>query len=151
MRQQQVLHPDVLGLVRQEVGQALRHLIAAVLLAIAVGAVAVEMAGMVATHAWPALPTHVAAIVVALLAGYAAGVTVLFRALLRAIGRSAEWVTNEVEQAARRVLHEAEPSPFSGRQRLYAEHVVDAAAAPAEPAPSAGPTLHDGVVAGLRS
>jgi hypothetical protein len=147
---QQVLRPDVLGLVRQEVGQAIRRLIAAVLLAIALGALAVEVAGMALTHAWPALPMHVAAAVVALLAGYAAAVTVLFRALLRAIGRSAEWVTNEVEQATKRVLHDAEPSPLAGRQRLYAKHVVDAAAAPAEPAPSAGPTLHDGVVAGLR-
>jgi hypothetical protein len=125
-------------------------LIAAVLLAIAVGALAVEVAGLVVTHAWPAIPTHVAAAVVALLAGYAVAVTVSFRALLRAIGRSAEWVTNEVEQATKRVLHEAEPKPLAGRQQLYAKHVVDAAPAPVEPAPSAGPTLHDGVVAGLR-
>ena len=153
MRQQQPLHPNVLGFVRQEIGQAVRHLILAVLLAIVFGLLAVEVVSIVVTHAWPAVPTHLAAAGFALMAGYADALTVLFRALLRAIGRSAEWVTDEVERATKRVLHEGEPSPLGGRQRLYAEHVVDATAAPeapAAPAQRAGPTLEDGVVAGLR-
>ncbi|HEV2238799.1 MAG TPA: hypothetical protein VGR57_19225 [Ktedonobacterales bacterium] len=128
----------------------MRHLIVAVLLALALGAIAVEAVGAALTQAWPALPTHVAAGVVALLAGYAAAVTVLFRALLRAIGHSAEWVTNEIEQATSRILHENEPSPLAGRGRVHAGTVVSATPPPA-PSRTAGATLEDGVIAGLRA
>jgi hypothetical protein len=150
MAQQQSTHPHVLGLVRQEIGHALLHLIVAVLLAIALGAIAVEAVGAALTQAWPTLPTHLAAGVVALMAGYAAAVTVLFGALLRAIAHSVEWVTNEIEQATSRILHENEPSPLAGRARMYAGTVVNASPPPA-PAHTVGTTLEDGVIAGFRA
>jgi hypothetical protein len=154
MTQQLIPHPSVLGFVRQEIGQAMRHLITAVLLAIVCGALAVEAVSIALTHALPALPTHLAAGVVALTAGYAAAITVLFRVLLRAIGSSAEWVTNEIEQATRRVLHEGEPSPIHGRAQMYSGSVVDSAVmtpAPHGSAKPAGATLEDGVIVGLRA
>ncbi|MFI5272421.1 MAG: hypothetical protein ACHQ4H_05225 [Ktedonobacterales bacterium] len=146
MTQRLIPHPSVLGFMRQEVGQAMRHLIAAVLLAFVCGAFAVEAVGMALTHTWPTLPTHLAAGVVALALGYAAAITVLFRVLLRAIGRSAESVTNEIEQATKRVLRESEPSPLAGRARMYANSIVSSTLVQATP----GATLEDGVLAGLR-
>ncbi len=153
MSQQQPVRSHVFGFVRQEVGQAVRRLIVAVLAAVVLGALAVEAASAIMTQAWPTLPAHVAAIIAALVVGYAAAITVLFRALLRAIGRSAEWVTNEMDQATKRILHENEPSPLAGRQRVYAAHAVSAVPAQAATVVSAGPggpTLEDGVLTGLR-
>jgi hypothetical protein len=150
MAQQQVTHPNVLGLVRQEIGHAMLHLIAAVLLAIALSAIAVEAVGVALAQAWPSLPTHLTAGIVALLAGYAAAVTVLFLALLRALAHSVEWVTSEIEQATKRILHDNDPSPLAGRNRVRAGTVVNATPPPAH-ARTAGATLGDGIIAGLRA
>lgn len=154
MTQRARVHPSVLGLLREEIGHAARHLIAGVLLAAAIGAVAVEAVGVALTQALPALPTHLAAAAVALTAAYAAAITVLFRVLLRAIGRSAEWFTTEIEQATKRILHEGEPSPLGGRERLYADNVVSSTVATpgaSRGATGSGTMLEDGVLAGIRA
>jgi hypothetical protein len=154
MTERASVHPSVLGLLRQEIGHATRHLIAGVLLAAAFGAVAVEAAGVALTQALPALPTHLAAAAVALTAAYAAAITVLFRVLLRAIGRSAEWFTTEIEQATKRILHEGDSSPLGGRERMYAESVVSSTVATPGANGSAAPSgtmLEDGVIAGFRA
>ena len=147
MRQQQQLrHASVFGFVRHEIGATLRHLIAAALLSALISAAIVEGVSISLTRTPPLLPTHLAAAIVALALGYAAAVTVLFRALLRGIGRSAEWVTSEIEEATERILHD-------GSQRLSPGG--SERAAPASSASTSKPTrpvstLEDGVMAGIR-
>lgn len=78
------------------------------LIGILIGGAATEVIGGVLTGAIPTTPTHVAAGVVAVLLGYAMAVTVAFRALLKAIAQSAEWVVDEVERVVGGVVHETE-------------------------------------------
>lgn len=145
--QQQTRHLSVVGIMRQEIGATARHLIAATLLSVVISALVVEGVSVALTGTVPALPTHLAAGVVAVALGYAVAITVLFRAVLRGIGRGAGWVTSEFEVAAERVLHDGSP-------RVSSERGVHAM--PTPPFAASNPTgaatmLEDGVIAGIRS
>lgn len=144
---QQMRHTGALGFVRHEIGATVRHLITATFLSIILGAVLVEATGMALTWTPPSLPTHLAAGVVALALGYAAAVTVLFRALLRGIERSAEWVTGEIEDATERVLHEGSQRHASSNMA----HVVSATPSTGSTPTRPLSTLAEGVMSGIRS
>lgn len=145
--QQQVRHTSAFDAVRQEIGATVRHLIVATFLSIVLSAVLVEAVGMAITWAPPALPTHLAAGVVALALGYAAAVTVLFRALLRGIGRSAGWVTSEIEDATERMLHDGSRQHASGGTASMALAVPTTGTSPTQPLA----TLEHGMMAGIRA
>jgi H+/gluconate symporter-like permease len=151
MRQRQTHPTHILDYVRQEVGAAMRHLIVALLVAM-IGGLAVEIGELLMTRQEPTIATHITATVVALLLGYAVAITVLFRALLRGIGQGAEWVTNEIEEAAWRILHTGGSETGEGTRRVATGNVVNAASAPlsSETAPAGHtPTLEDGMLAGF--
>lgn len=78
------------------------------LIGVILGGVTTEAISAALTGSFPTTPTHVAAGVIAMLLGYAMALTVAFRALLRGITQSAEWVVGEVERVAGGVVHEAE-------------------------------------------
>jgi hypothetical protein len=78
------------------------------LIGVVVGVAATEAVGAALTGSVPTLPTHVAAVAIALLSGYGVAVTVAFSALLTGLVESMEWVVGEVERLAGGVVHEAE-------------------------------------------
>ncbi|HEX9037667.1 MAG TPA: hypothetical protein VF808_11830 [Ktedonobacterales bacterium] len=92
--------------------RTLSHTLTDILLFGLIGAVvgggSAEVVGWVLTGSVPNAPTHVAAVVVAVLLAYAMALTVAFRALLKGITQSAEWVVGEVERVVGGVVHEAD-------------------------------------------
>jgi hypothetical protein len=93
---------------RRTLTRALRDVVVVGLIVAVLAAAATEAAGAVLTGSLPTLPTHVAAVAVGLSLGYAAAVTVAFRALLGGIIEAMEWVVAEVERLAGGVIREAE-------------------------------------------
>jgi hypothetical protein len=149
---QQTQHRHLLGFVRQEIGAAMRHLIVALLVSVVGSAIAIESGAILLTRQAPTLATHITATIVAFALGYATAMTVLFRALLRGIGRGAEWVTNEFEETTRRILH------FDGGQtQERTQQVAMGTVVTAAPMPLASErnlarhasTLEDGMLAGI--
>jgi hypothetical protein len=72
------------------------------------GGVLTETIAIVWTRTMPPTPVHWIAVVVALLVGYAAVVTVILRETVRGIVSSLEHITAELEQLASHTLHDAE-------------------------------------------
>lgn len=145
--QQPMRHPSVIGSVRHEIGATVRHVILVTLLTVVISALCVEAVGMALTWMLPTLPTHLAAGVIALALGYAAAVTILFQAVLRGIGQSAEWVTGEIEGATERILHDGsrQHAPASATPGA---HVIP----PTSPIPTRPlSTLGYGVMAGIHA
>ncbi len=93
---------------RHTLSHALLDILVFGLIGVIVGIAATEIIGWLLTGSVPTTPTHVAAGVVAALLGYAMAVTVAFRALLRGIAQSAEWVVDEVERLVGGAVHETE-------------------------------------------
>lgn len=94
--------------VRRTIGRALRNVLLTGLVFAVIGALLTEAVGAYLTRSYPTGPTHIAALVIALAVGYAAAVTVAFRALLTSIIQSMEWVVSEMEKVANRVIQQAE-------------------------------------------
>lgn len=87
---------------------ALRDIILFGLIGLALGVIATEAVGMAMTGTLPARPTHVAAVAVGLLVGYAVAATIAFSALLTGVVHTVEWAMDEVERVASGLAHEAE-------------------------------------------
>jgi hypothetical protein len=94
--------------VRQAIGHAVQTVFVQGLVCAVIAAAVTEAIGAYFTRSLPTVPTHVAAVALALALGYAAAVTAAFRALVGSLGASVDWVVYEIEQVAGRVVHEAE-------------------------------------------
>jgi hypothetical protein len=92
------------------VGQTALHVVLATLGVMGLSALVVEGAGAALTQTWPALPTHLAAAIVALALGYATIVTGLLRSLLHSLANVVEWMTGELEEVTDRAIHAGGPS-----------------------------------------
>ena len=145
MRQERTHPTRLLGQVRHEIAAAARHAVVALLVAVIGGALLVEVGEVVMTGQMPTVVTHITAAFVALVLGYAVAVTVLFRALLRGIGRGAEWVTDEFEEVTRRILHDDGKEPQEATQRVAMSGVGDSSPA------AHTATLDDGLLAGFHA
>ncbi len=125
--------------------QGVRNILLGWLAFALLGAVVTELMGWYLTRSLPTGPTHVAAVTIALLLGYAAAVTVAFRALLHSLVESVEWVGSELKRLAGRVFHEADTvtPPAAARQAGLA------VAASGRAATWSADGFSDGVIGGL--
>jgi hypothetical protein len=73
-----------------------------------VGIVAAEVIGAALTRALPGGPTHIAALVVGVLLGYAAAATATIWALVTGVAEAIGAVAGDVERAGERVVYELE-------------------------------------------
>ncbi len=96
------------GHLRHTIFGALRSMVLAGLIFAVLGAVGTEAVGAYLAQGVPTTGTHIAAIALALVLGYAALLTVAFRALLGGIIHAMEWVVGEVEHLAGGVVRDAE-------------------------------------------
>lgn len=87
---------------------ALRAMLTSGLLFALLGAALTETIAIAWTRTLPTLPIHLTALAIALLAGYAAVVTVALRETLHGIVSSLELITREIEKLTSRTLHDAE-------------------------------------------
>lgn len=90
------------------VRHALRAILTTGLLFALLGAALAETIAIVWTRTLPTLPVHLIALAVALLAGYAAVVTIALRETFHGIVSSLELITREIEKLTSRTLHDAE-------------------------------------------
>jgi hypothetical protein len=96
------------GHLRHAIFGAVRGVVLAGLAFAALGAIGTEAVGAYLAQGVPTTGTHIAAVALALILGYAAALTVAFRALLGGIIHGMEWVVGEIEHLAGGVVRDAE-------------------------------------------
>ncbi len=101
-------HDTAFTHLRRALTRAFRRVLLTGFIFAILGAAATEGVAVLLTGALPTIPTHVAAVAVGLLLGYALAATVAFRALLGAIVEAMEWVVERIENLAARVVQDAE-------------------------------------------
>lgn len=139
---------SALAHLRRTLFQAIRNIVVFGLLLAVLGAAITEAVGAVLTQAVPSLPTHIAAVAVGLLAGYATAVTIAFQALLTGVVQSMEWVVAEVERLVGGAVREAESVLHLPTEREAHASPV-AAAAPRGAGASGAGGLSGGMIGGI--
>lgn len=127
---------------------ALRAILTTGLLFALLGAALTETVAIVWARALPTLPVHLIALAVALLAGYAAVVTIALRETFHGIVSSLELITREIEKLASRTLHDAETLVYrANAETSQHAHTVSTERHMLAGAPSS--TLVDGMLGGI--
>lgn len=146
---QQTTQQTVTERVFHAVRQAILYIAIAGVAGAILGIVATEAIGAAVTHAAPAGPTHIAALVVGLLLGYAAAATAIIWALIVGLADAIRAIAGDLEHAGERVVHELETLAGARGQQsttTVTSPVVTGTVVSGDP-----PAVRTGVMAGVAS